>query len=445
MTKKTIFHWRRWLTWLMASVLVISLATWYFTRDTLPPTITIGTAVEGGMYHELGRHLSTLLQDRTRHEVRLHPSRGSGANVRQLRQDEIQVAIVQAGTVDLTDLAVVTPLHHDVVVVLVRGGLKVEDSTQSHVSSVAQLAGKRVIVGEAESGMRASAANILEHYGIADQVIAEEVHFSKLLEDQDGEYDAAIVTTSLEAKNLGNVLATGRYDILPLDARALERRYGHFRYMEIPTNLWPPLPVKPVPTVATQALVVVRRDASAKLVSSLLDCLNDHSFRHRFPTLIREADTTQLALVQLHPAARRYHDPLYGFSWLAASLESIAAGRELIVALAAGLFLFWDRWRRMQNQARQARINEQKARLNAFLERTLDIEKQQMHETDPERLERCLDDVTEIKLRALNELSHEELQDHRAFSIFLMQCANLISKIQLKIIHYALGGDDDAG
>lgn len=445
MTNKLLFNWRRWLTWIMASVLVISLATWYFSRDTLPPTIVIGTAVEGGMYHEMGGQLSNLLREQTRHEVVVEPTTGSRANADFLRDGDIHVAIVQAGTVDMTDLAVVTPLHHDVVVVLVRRGLKANDAMQSQVKSVAQLAGKRVIVGRAKSGMRASAADVLEHYGVDQQVIAEEVHFSELLEDEGGQYDAAIVTTGLEAKNLGDVLATGEFDILPLDARALERRYAHFHATEIPAKLWPPLPDESVPTVHTQALLVVRRDASAKLVGGVLDCLNDHEFRRRFPTLIRESDTSQVALAQLHPAARRYHDPLYGFSWLAASLESIAAGRELIVALAAGIFLAWDRWRRMRDHARQARIDEQKARLTAFLERTLDIEKQQMNVTDIEQLNKFLDDVTQIKLRALDELSHEELQDHRAFSIFLMQCANLISKIQLKIMHYTSGGDDGAG
>jgi hypothetical protein len=82
-------------------------------------------------------------------------------------------------------------------------------------------------------------------------------------------------------------------------------------------------------------------------------------------------------------------------------------------------------------------LEVQKVRLNEFLERTLRVERLQMNETSHERLEGYLDDVTEIKLSALDELSHEELQDHRAFSIFLIQCANLISKIQLKIIFYS--------
>ncbi|MEM7393105.1 MAG: hypothetical protein AAF492_12240, partial [Verrucomicrobiota bacterium] len=45
-----------------------------------------------------------------------------------------------------------------------------------------------------------------------------------------------------------------------------------------------------------------------------------------------------------------------------------------------------------------------------------------------------LDEITEIKLTALHELTDEALRADQTFSIFLMQCANLISKIQMKII-----------
>jgi hypothetical protein len=44
-----------------------------------------------------------------------------------------------------------------------------------------------------------------------------------------------------------------------------------------------------------------------------------------------------------------------------------------------------------------------------------------------------LDKVTRIKLKALEELTHEALRGDRIFLIFITQCANLINKIQAKI------------
>jgi len=117
-------------------------------------------------------------------------------------------------------------------------------------------------------------------------------------------------------------------------------------------------------------------------------------------------------------------------------LESLVAGKELLFALGAAIYFVWDRWRRLQERENQAAISVQKDHLDKYLEKTLEIERSQMDMTDPQQLQQCLDEVTDIKLRALDKMTHEDLRSDRAFSVFLMQCANLISKIQLKIIQY---------
>ena len=78
-------------------------------------------------------------------------------------------------------------------------------------------------------------------------------------------------------------------------------------------------------------------------------------------------------------------------------------------------------------------------KFDRFLSQTLRIERAQMDATSVDQLHTFLDEVTEIKLQALNELTHEDLRGDRSFGIFLMQCANLISKIQLKIIDQGRG------
>lgn len=435
MAKTSNSRWHRWVTFGMSVLLVVSLLSWLFTRDTLPEPIRIATAVQGGLYHELGEQLDQLLSEKTGHNVELIETQGSQDNCNRLRKGEIDIAIVQAGAVSLTDLSVVAPLHHDLMVVLVRKELLEPGPEQ--VKSVADLAGKRVITGMPESGMRKSAEDVLRHYGVLEKVTAEQIHFGALLEDEAGEYDAAIITTGMNAPNLKEVIGTHRYGLLSIAGKALEQKHGHFQAMTIPSQLWPPLPAEEVTTISTLSLVVVRDDASDMLVTSVLDCLHEHNFRHRFPARSLNPDETEFSYVRMHPAVEKYHDPLHGFGWLASWLETIAAGRELLVALGAGIFLTWDYLRRYKENVRRRGLERQKARLTEFLENTLRIERAQMHETDSAKLHKYLDEVTEIKLRALDELSHELLQDHRAFSIFLMQCANLISKIQMKINRYA--------
>ena len=62
-----------------------------------------------------------------------------------------------------------------------------------------------------------------------------------------------------------------------------------------------------------------------------------------------------------------------------------------------------------------------------------------METTEPIVLKGYLDEITTIKLNALEELTHEDLRSDRQFLIFLIQCGNVINKIQAKILIAAAG------
>lgn len=422
---------RKWFAWLMVLVLVMSLAAWFLMRDTLPPVIRIGTAVQGGLYYAEGLSVAEALDRRTTHPTEVVPTSGSQDNCERLRAGEVDVAIVQSGAVSLEGLAIVTPLHRDVVHVLVRRTLLDAAPDGSQVSSMIDLAGKQIAIGLAGSGMQPSAHDVLEHYNLQERATLREVHFTDLLEDES--LDAAIVTTGLENGALRQVLLSEEFGLLALDSEALARRHRHFDTYEIPKNMWPPVPERPIPTVSASALVVVREDASDKLVRLLLDSLFEDNLLAHFSTMFGPQEARDLAPARLHPVTRRYHDPFGQYGVMHTVLEGLAAGKELLFALGAAVYLAWDRWRRLKEKEAQKQVLRQKERLDRFLEQTLAIERKQMGVDDKQQLEKLLDEVTEIKLRALSSLTHEDLRGDRTFSIFLMQCANLISKIQRKI------------
>jgi len=115
-------------------------------------------------------------------------------------------------------------------------------------------------------------------------------------------------------------------------------------------------------------------------------------------------------------------------------MDTLAAFKELSVAFAAGLYLLWTRRKRLRETIQAEMVQLQKDRLDVFLEKTLEVEHAQMDTVDIAELQEFLDKVTQIKLAALTQLTHEELRSDQAFSIFLLQCVNLISKIQMKIL-----------
>ena len=424
---------RRCAAWLMLGVMIASIVVWDMTRAKLPAQIRIATGRRGGEYYDLAAHLKAIIEARSDSEVVLVPTEGSVENAERLRSSDpdrtVDFALLQGGSVSMAGLAVVAPCYPDVVHVVVRKGVGIH--------SIADLTGHAVVVGSSGSGMRRSAREILAFYGRPEnEADREQGYFVRLLEDSG--LDAAIVTTGMDNPDLRSLLRSGAFDLLPVDlAPAIAASLAQFSTYEIPRGYYaatPPVPAAPVVTVATTAVLASRAEASEGLVTLMLESLYEDRIRLDFPMLIPRRDVLRWSPVPLHPAARRYFDPQDRIGWLTNVMETLVATKELLFALGAGLYLLWDRWRRLREHERRATAAAERARLDAFLRKTLEIESAQMDTTDAAQLGSFLDDITRIKLRALKELTNEDLRGDQTFLIFLMQCANLINKIQMKII-----------
>ncbi len=409
-------------------VMMGSLSVWYLTRDTTPANIRIATAAPGGLYYRVASVLAPHLEQETGGRVTVLETLGSVENRQLLETGDAHLAILQNGTVDLPGLVALTPLYRDVIQVVVRSGRR--------IATVRDLAGRRVAIGAVGSGMRQSAMELLEHYRVdLSSMTGTEGYFLDLLTDES--LDAAIITSGLLNPDLRDLMATGEFELLPiLDAEALTLSHAHFTAAEIPRGFYregPPVPPEPVLTVATTSFIAAREDISGSLVSATLHALYDNYMRDDIPTLLTRTEAEGWNDLPLHGAARDYFQPYGGLGILANLMESLAALKELLFAIGAGLYLLWLRWQRLKQQAEVAAMLAEKDYLDEFLRQTMEIERSQMRTDDPGTLRGFLDRVTEIKLRALEELTNEDLRADLTFSIFLQQCANLIRKIQAKL------------
>ena len=137
--------------------------------------LRIGTAGEGGNYNSLGKALSqTLQKDPYKINVEVKTTAGSAANIRLLSQDYLELAIAQsdvidemyAGTLDtqaMKGYSAIASLYPEPVQIVVRA--------DSGIASVSDLAGKKVSVGEADSGTQKNAAQILQAYGLTSNML----------------------------------------------------------------------------------------------------------------------------------------------------------------------------------------------------------------------------------------------------------------------------------
>jgi len=430
MAKRKKLTVRRATACLMFTVLLASLLTWYFTLETLPGRIRIGAGSTGGLYHDFALRIKDLLEARFPMKVEVLETSGSSNNRERLLSgdgpDRVDLAVLQAGAVSMTDLYLVAPLYRELLHVIVRKGLEIE--------SISDLDGKRVAVGLVGSGMQVSADKVLHHYQL--EVSRQAVSFSELLTDPD--LDAAIVTSGMLGADLREVLGDKRFDLLAVDhAEAFEEKYFFFKSAVIPAGLYSekpsPTPSADLKTIATTASLAAGLGVNEQLVEALTGLIYESELRQEFLQLMDREEAAQLSSLRLHPASRKYFFPQDEIGELTTLLESISAAKELFFALAAGLYLLWDRLKRRKEKEEELHYIAQRERLDDYLERTLVIEKEQMDLSDIGALESCLQRVTLIKLEALGELTHQDLRSNQAFTIFLMQCGNLISKIQRRI------------
>jgi TRAP transporter TAXI family solute receptor len=413
---------------------IAGLVIWFLFSGGVPAQISIATGEPHGLYARFG---DAFAKSHRPQEVEVVTTAGSVANRELLLSEEVDLALVQAGSVSLNGISVIAPVHHDIVFFIVRKDAEIE--------TLGDLGGKQIILGKEGSGMRASALQVLEHYGLVERVEDQKgLSFTDIVSHP--EIAATIVTTGYNNAALRKLLANPDFELWSINAPAIARERPFFHEISIPRGFFSESPVVPsedVSSVATTALLVAREDAPSQLVTDTLDTLYKQDFQAEFPQLISHDEAALLSPLRLHRIARQYFDPFDHVGFLASVMESIAATKEILVAIIAAIALAWGGLSRLNKRAQQKLAKIQKERLDALLERTFIIERHQRDEKDAERLQKLLDQVTDIKLRALEELTHEDLRADQCFSIFLMQCANVINKIQMKQLHYQNNANSD--
>lgn len=416
--------------WLIRAALLVAVllpAVWYFVRDDFPPEIRIAAGSPGGLFHRFSQEYAERLQKRLHRPVRLIPTQGAAQNREMLRSGEADLALLQPSFEPMEGLAALAPVYEEAVHVIARKG--------RGIRALGDLQGKRVAVGAKGSGTLGDAERILAHYRIRlrDKKFAP---FAALQTDPG--LDAAITTSGFLNPQLAELLGSGAFELLPVgDAEALSVYFPFYAPRNIPHGLYaqrPPVPARATLTVSMKTFLAMRADAYPPLVTEALAVLYESDLRNDIPTLLPFEDAKNWPEPSRHPAVRRYFDPYEGLGTVASFLESVSAIKELLFALGAGLYLLWNARNRLKAREHKAIFQQQKDHLDSLLKETMRIERAQLEVTDAAALQEYMNEVTRIKLRALDELTDEDLRGDQLFSIFLMQCSNLILKLQNKIM-----------
>lgn len=211
-----------------------------------------------------------------------------------------------SGTGPLGHLRAVASLFPEPVHVVVRA--------DSGITTIADLAGRRVSLGRVASGTRQTALRLLEAAGVppGEVVGVEAPTPQQALERLSaGEFDAVIEVVSAPWRQLELAMQGGRLKLLPLDPgtiEALDEQVHGLVPLDIPGRTYPGQ-ADDLPTVAATALLVVRDDVPDALVRDTLELMYASAASGGAgmqATRLSKARATDGITIPMHPAAAGY-------------------------------------------------------------------------------------------------------------------------------------------
>jgi TRAP transporter TAXI family solute receptor len=315
MTRKTLLHTTRadYLRIYGPAVLLAVVAfgvAYQFVEPAPPDRIVLATGEPDGAYHAFGEKYREILAQHNI-DLELRNTGGSAENIAllELEEPDVHVAFVQGGTQSFarTDTLVsLATLYYEPLWIFHRSDIPLQRLTD--------LAGRRVYVGPADSGIRALALLLLAENSIGpDQLKLSSLTSNEAIEALHAdELDVLFMVGSFESSHIGQLLEANGIRLLSLDrAEAYTRRH---RFLSRPTlpqgafELTANLPPSDVSLLAPTANLVARDDLHPALVDLLLLAADRIHGGGTIFARPGEFPSPQYVAFPLSPEARRFFE-----------------------------------------------------------------------------------------------------------------------------------------
>jgi uncharacterized protein len=305
------------------------------TSDQAPPsaaagqatdTITIGTGGATGVYYPAGGGICRLYNKNRGQQGKncvIESTEGSIANIEDLRSGQLDMAIVQsdwqfhayrgdgpfAQAGPYRDLRAVFSLHAEPFTVVARA--------DSGITSVADLRGKRVNIGNPGSGQRATTEAVMAANG---WTLADFAQASELPSDEQaaalasGRVDAIVFTVGHPSGEIYDATQSTSARLVPITGPAVDRLIADNPYYAkavIPGGLYRGND-SPTPTFGVRATLVTTAttpdDVVYLVVKSVFESFEEFKRLHPALGQLDRREMARAALTApLHPGAERYY------------------------------------------------------------------------------------------------------------------------------------------
>lgn len=230
-----------------------------------------GTGGTGGMYYAYGSELAKMIQaEDSSRAIDVKTTAGSAANLRLLREKFLDIAIVQSDTLSNAIngrgvFAAAGPgIGYAAIAGLYTEACQIVVAKNSEIMEVGDLVGKKVSVGERESGVLQNAEQILMSHGLTFEML--EVNYLSFAESaaalENGQIDAFFVTAGAPTAAVAELAAKKEIRILSIapDVQSnMMRLYKGYTRCIIPANTYAGQ-TEEISTIGVKAVLVASTD-----------------------------------------------------------------------------------------------------------------------------------------------------------------------------------------
>ena len=281
--------------------------------------LRIGTAGEGGNYSSLGNAMAqTLSKDPYKINIEARTTAGSAANIRLLSQNYLELALAQSDVIDemysgtletqsIKGYSAVAALYPEPVQIVVKA--------DSGITSVSDLAGKTVSVGEEDSGAQENAAQILQAYGLASNMLRVQnmtyAEAAKALSE--GSIDAMFCTAGAPAQVITDLAGNTPVNLLSIEGQQsalLTGAYGFYTKIVIPAGTYNGQD-SDVTTLAVQSVLLASDTVSEETVYTITGALfkEKEALNAAVPVEfdLQEQSAVESITIPFHAGAAKYY------------------------------------------------------------------------------------------------------------------------------------------
>ncbi len=357
---------------LFVSSLLLTISIFVGSCTTKKNIVSISSGSPGSGYQSISSQIKLSAESIEQIDViDNNNSQGSQQNLQRLLNKEVDFAIVQ---LDVASAAMKAG-KVKTLLVLTQEYLHLVTKEDSDIKSLADLQGKRVIVGASGSGIYFTSKRIFEASNLTiKEIKSNEARLEKLI---NGEIDAFVyvgpLTTSEKFQQ--ELKQSPQLRFIPIDPSLIN--YLTIQFPEsyqgaiIPQGTYNPLPELPnqdLPTISTPGALITRPDISKRTVSLLTWAIvsNFRQYSPFYPELASQQDASLLSegLIYLHPGAQQVFDegdPRVAWQRYLQENKPLQAAFIMLVSTSSiGFLLRWLRRNRQNNllKANRQTINE---------------------------------------------------------------------------------------